>query len=381
MRSVLCVAVLVGGACGDNGSMTEEMEPIQNPVRDAYEKWIKIEPPGVVCGNNTPYKIFANFSDKSDNLIVVLEPGGACWDYESCTGAGGIRGAANVNGLKDDHYKLAPFISPFLNRDAENMPTADWNFVYVPYCTGDVHTGNNVATYTEEGGSRTVEFHHDGHNATEKITDWINANFTHLPKMLVTGCSAGGVGSLVNYHFLRNGISSVKKGYMLNDSGPVFPSSGFSAPLHAKIRSAWNVDSLSGLQPPGFTFEDMGSMNTAIADEFPMDRLATTYFRRDLDFTLYSYERFYNFPPKEEIMAMWDADTQLLVEQYKTRSNLDYFIPYWRPVNDSHCTTLFSFAGSDIEQHDITLEDWIHDFLADRPIKSYIEDPVPGEDP
>ena len=65
---------------------------------------------------------------------------------------------------------------------------------------------------------------------------WIDDNFTHVPKMFVTGCSAGGVGSLVNYHFLRNGMHAVQKGYMLDDSGPVFPSSGYSAPLHAKIR-------------------------------------------------------------------------------------------------------------------------------------------------
>ena len=82
-------------ACGDSTG-----EPILNPPRDMYETWIKIEPPGVVCGNNTPYKFFVNFSDKSDNLVVVLEPGGACWDYDSCTGNNGIRGAANVDGLQ-----------------------------------------------------------------------------------------------------------------------------------------------------------------------------------------------------------------------------------------------------------------------------------------
>src|SRR5262245_58945160 len=108
-------------------------EPIRNPVREAYGAWLKVEP-GAVCGNNSPYKIFVNYSDTSDNLVVVFEPGGACWDYDSCTGRNGIRGAANVNGLADDHYKLAPFISPFVNRSAET-PTTSWNFVYVPYCT------------------------------------------------------------------------------------------------------------------------------------------------------------------------------------------------------------------------------------------------------
>ena len=66
------------------------------PAARSYETWIKIEPPGVVCGNNSQYKFFANFSDKSDNLVVVFEPGGACWDYDSCTGKNGIRGAANA---------------------------------------------------------------------------------------------------------------------------------------------------------------------------------------------------------------------------------------------------------------------------------------------
>jgi hypothetical protein len=374
MRRV--VVLLVAAACGDGGT-----ESIQNPVRDTYEEWVKIEPPGVVCGNNTPYKFFVNFSDKSDNLVVVLEPGGACWDYDSCTGNAGIRGAANVDGLKDDHYKLAGFISPFLNRNSEEVPTTDWNMVYIPYCTGDVHTGNNVATYTSDDGTKSVEFHHDGHHAMEEIVSWLDENFTHVPKMFVTGCSAGGVGSMVDYHFLRSGIKSVEKGYMLDDSGPVFPSSGYSMALHQKIRSAWNVDSIGVDLPAGFTFDDMGTINTAVADEFPHDRLATTYFRRDMNFSLYSYERFYNFPMKDEILRMWDSDTQLLTQLYDTRDNLDYFIPYWRNVNDSHCTTLFSFAGSDIEEQNLTLEGWIRDLLDDKPITSAIEAPVPGEDP
>jgi hypothetical protein len=370
---ILLGAVLVG--CGDSGP-----EPILNPPRDSYETWIKVEPPGVVCGNNSQYKFWVNFSNKSDNLLVVLEPGGACWDYDSCTGKNGIRGAANVNGLEDDHYQLAGFISPFLNRDSDEVPTGDWNYVYIPYCTGDVHTGNAVATYTDETGTKSVEFHHDGHHAMEEIVSWLDENFTHVPKMFVTGCSAGGVGSMVDYHFLRSGIKSVEKGYMLDDSGPVFPSSGYSMPLHAKIRSAWNVDSLGNMLPEGFTFDDMGTLNTALADAFPDDRLATTYFRRDYNFSLYSYERFYDFPPKDEIMRMWDADTQLLTSLYDTRDNLDYFIPYWRNVNDSHCTTLFSFAGSDIEAQDLTLEQWVKDLIGDREIKSAIEAPVPGED-
>src|SRR5687767_12314890 len=99
------LAVVVVAACGSD----PVDEGIQNPPRDQYDAWIKIEPPGVVCSNNSQYKLFANFSDKSDNLVVVFEPGGACWDYESCTGQNGIRGAANIDGIDDDHTNEAPF--------------------------------------------------------------------------------------------------------------------------------------------------------------------------------------------------------------------------------------------------------------------------------
>jgi hypothetical protein len=77
---------------------------------------------------------------------------------------------------------------------------------------------------------------------------------------------------------------------------------------------------------------------------------------------------------------MWDADTQLLVQQYETRDNLYYFLPYYRGINDSHCTTLFNFVGSDIQAQNITLAQWVNDFVGDEPVQSYIEAPVPGED-
>lgn len=375
LAHLLAPALLLLAACGaDDG--------VKNPPRDEYDRWIMIEPEGAVCGDGSQYKFFVNFSNTSDDLVFVFEPGGACWDYESCTGQSGIRGAANVDGLPDDHYLMAPFISPFLQRFDNTSPTQDWNLVYVPYCTGDVHTGNNVITYSDPGGVEPdVTFHHAGHDNVQKVIEWADSNFTHVPRMLVTGCSAGGAGSITNYYFLRNGIAAVEDGFMLDDSGPIFPSGGFSQPLHEKVRDSWNTDSILTDLPAGFDPEDFGSINTALAEAFPDDRLATSYFRRDMNFSLYSYERFYDFPPKEEIMSMWEADTQLLVDMYDSTENLYYYIPYWRELNDSHCTTLISFPGSEIQDKGLDMAVWVDDFLDDkRPLESAIEAPVPGED-
>ena len=375
-RGIALVFGLV--ACGDNFEAPEEQ--LQNPPRDQYDAWLKVEPPGVTCGDGSPYKIFVNYSNTSDNLVVVFEPGGACWDYDSCAGRNGIRGAANPNGIKDNHWEKASFISPFLSRFDDTNPAREWNMIYVPYCTGDVHTGIKTVTYQGGGADPDLTFRHEGHKAVQEVVKWIDRNFTRVPKLLSTGCSAGGVGSLANYKFLREGVAAVEKGYLINDSGPIFPSSGYSKPLHNMIRAAWNLDVLQPYMPADFSLDDMGTINTALADAFPDDRLATTFFRRDYNFSLYSYERFYNFPPKEELLSMWDADTQLLVEQYETRDNLHYFIPYYRNINDSHCTTVLNFVGSDIQERNMTLAQWINDFVDDKPVESMMESPVPGED-
>ena len=50
-------------------------------------------------------------------------------------------------------------------------------------------------------------------------------------------------------------------------------------------------------------------------------------------------------------------------------------------LNSSHCTTVVTFAGSDIADQNVTLADWIHDLVNDQPITSHLQDPVPGEDP
>ena len=49
-------------------------------------------------------------------------------------------------------------ISDFQN--AEN-PFADWYQVFIPYCTGDVHWGNNTETYVPEMGD-PITIHHRG---------------------------------------------------------------------------------------------------------------------------------------------------------------------------------------------------------------------------
>lgn len=348
-----------------------------------YEKWLKVEVPGTVCGNGSQYKFFVNYKEGAKDLLIMLEPGGACWDYASCNGDTDL-GAAHPDGIEDNQLGPAgqsASLSPLIRRDLEG-PTKDFNLVFLPYCTGDVHTGNNVITYKDpEGVGPDLEFHHAGHTNVLKASEWMANQFPELDRLFVTGCSAGGAGALINYYFLRSKIEA-KRGYLMNDAGPIYPSSGFSNPLHTKIRSSWNVDSIFSELPQGYPItDDFGVLNTHLADMFPKDRLSTVYFQRDYNYSRYSYENFYDDNAKADIMSYWAADTELLVDLYETRPNLGYYLPYWREFNDSHCASIISYLDTDIEEQDMNLGDFIDELLDDNvPLGRYMESVQPEED-
>ena len=43
---------------------------------------------------------------------------------------------------------------------AENLRAQGWNIVYLPYCTGDVHTGSAVVSYADSNPAQPrVQYH------------------------------------------------------------------------------------------------------------------------------------------------------------------------------------------------------------------------------
>ena len=357
--------------------------------------WSKVEPEGAVCGDGSQYKFFVNYSPTSDNLLIMFEPGGACWDYESCTG--GERGAANPHGIADDHMLKNEFLN--LLRRAPDNPVSDWNMVFVSYCTGDIHAGDKLATYPDPAGGPPLTFHHAGLDDTQKVIEYLQPLFPRVPQLLVTGCSAGGIGALQNYAAIRTSLAGTQCGYLLNDSGPAFHSDGPSKPVHSKIREAWNLDSylqraatLLGVDVAPLQ-TDFGSINTALADRFPTDRLAFTAYRMDFNYSLYEYQRFYPDATGDEIHALWWQDMQALMQSYDSRPNLAYFVPYFRSDNCSHCVSIppighdtqtvltNPWLGSEIQAQDINLRQFTTRLLDDKqPLRSYVEAPVAGED-
>lgn len=320
--------------------------------------WQRVALPGARCGNGSQYKFFVHDTG-SPNLLFFFEGGGACWDYDSCSGRTGVLGAANPNGIADDYMTqfTAKYVSPIVNgadpglplRSRTDLPTRGWNVVYMPYCTGDVHIGNRQATYVDTtGGQPPLQWSHNGHNNTVAAVNYARGRFPNVNKLLVTGFSAGGTATISGYYFVRRGINP-QRGYLLNDSGPVFsaPNAGsLSRPLHNQIRQSWGLDSVFSQLPASFDPNDFGSTNRVVAREFPNDQIAYTAYTRDYNYSRFSYERFLTPNDKESVLGYWDQDQDSLIASYNAFPNVSYFVPHARPINDSHCSTIITFIGS-----------------------------------
>lgn len=159
-------------------------------------------------------------------------------------------GATNYNGIPTNYMStglaLGGLITPFTSRThpLQKVQTQSWNIVYVPYCTGDVHTGNKVATYGDADPVNPITYYHRGFKNGEAVANWVGRYLPKQDQLLVTGFSAGGVGATAMYGLIRL-ADQPKQSAMLADSGPLFQVDRNASPedapsvLLARTRSAW----------------------------------------------------------------------------------------------------------------------------------------------
>ncbi len=390
--------------------------------RGQFDHWQQVDVPpetGAVCGNGTPYKFFVYRVPDTNNTLFYFEGGGACWDYASCSGQTGIRGARNPNGIPDGYVQNINLLdfqnsanlgtaaaSPLIytHHPYNQFKTGEWNLVYVPYCTGDIYVGDKVAVYDDPAGvEQPLVWHHNGLRNVQSVVSWVKNNLRSPTQLAVAGCSAGSIGALLNYSKLRGHFGS-PYGYLVDDSGPLYNaplSSGNvsdhpSLPLHEEVLSAWTtygdpgdnpMDMLAALTP-GFDPERLASLYAGLSSKFYADRMGMTHFLADGNFSSYSYERFhpdiYNDPDPAsrlaKLRALWQQDTaQNLIPELEATHNWSYYFPMFRDFNESHCTSVLDFRYGEIEELGLDLYDFMRnvvDYRGGPPLRAVETDAV-----
>ena len=193
------------------------------PVRAPADQWTWVDVPGSACANGRPTGFGINPRAGSRDVLVFLQGGGACWDGVTCWGP------VSTSFYVSTGYGRLEFVTDaarpamlFMRREAAN-PFRDFNLVYVPYCTGDVHAGNRVATYDFFGARPT---HHMGARNLSMFLPRIAATFPDAGRVYLAGDSAGGFGSALNLPRVQQAFPRVRVD-VVDDSGPpIEPTAG-----------------------------------------------------------------------------------------------------------------------------------------------------------
>ena len=350
-----------------------------------YFQWETVELPassGASCGNGTPYRFFVNRTPFTSKTVVMFEGGGACWDQGACKG-GTLLDAVNPDGIPtnymSDFNRMAHLglVTPFTARvhPLQAVQTQSWNIVYLTYCTGDVHTGNKVGVYNNVDPSQPLAYYHRGAVNAKAVAAWMARNMKQPDHLLLTGFSAGGVGSAALYPAFRETLAP-KKMALLSDSGPLFdvprnatPAQAPSVLLHNKIRTVWGLDGpqglvteLAGKYPQAGSADNLGSITAGLGKIFPKDRLGYANFQEDSVFSAFSYQKFYpeiaNAPDDATRLKLlnqkWRQELTPWVAQMETQPNIGYYIPNKRELNGAHCLTIMTFGGTSIVERGLT---------------------------
>jgi hypothetical protein len=183
------VLVLALAACGGddggggNGESAAGDADATETTLPPEAEWVEHEAPEeCTCADGSEFTYWSRTADP-EKVVLYFQGGGACFTPETCSFTDGTYTVqAEASGLTDG---TAGGIFDFDNPD---NPFADWSFVFVPYCTGDVHLGDTTHEYSAE-----LSVEHRGYvNASAGLQHVVD-EFDDASQVFVTGSSAGGV--------------------------------------------------------------------------------------------------------------------------------------------------------------------------------------------
>ena len=150
--------------------------------------WEKVVPGGdCVCADGSEFNFWVREADPA-KVVLFLEGGGACFDPTTCAFT------EEDDDLRLEHLAGRRAVTDgwHLTFDRAENPFADYSFVYVPYCTGDVHLGNVTREYSPD---LTVE--HVGMVNGDAALGYLAENFADAEQVVVVGESHGSIASPV----------------------------------------------------------------------------------------------------------------------------------------------------------------------------------------
>jgi ribosome maturation protein SDO1 len=174
----------------------------------------KATSPGGRCADGTMAGYYIHEGTNPSLFVIFMEGGGACYDEVTCT----KRSRMHLGSSKS----WASTMPGSYTYDSDCLSNPDFctaTHAYVAYCTGDLHAGNNTSPSPESWG-----LYFDGHANFVAIVSELQQKhgLNAAKRVLLTGTSAGGVGTFKNVDYLASRLpQATVKG--APDAGWFFP--------------------------------------------------------------------------------------------------------------------------------------------------------------
>jgi len=246
--------------------------------------WIDVE--GALSRDGSPAGIYYRHSKTGNkNLLVYLAGGGVCADNFFCnmnppnkaaslTAENVGSGVFNIFGPDQEPQDPSGerWQSGIFKDDPAN-PVKDWNMVFIPYVTGDVYFGSrpNGTVPDVEGTFQFV-----GKTNMLKFISRIVATYPDAGVVLLSGSSAGGIGSLLNYTYLADAYIDQGKGarvFVLDDAGPFFDDQHLEVCIQKRYRDIYGLNDSLPQECTGCFNADGGGLTAGLlkflADKYP----------------------------------------------------------------------------------------------------------------
>lgn len=344
---------VTGDSVADAGDATGTHLPTlaELPVGQAVE----LEPGGkTTCSHDTKFAYFVR-KGTSNKVVLDFQGGGACWNAETCAIGDALCTQtieSTENAVKDGYahgiYDLANPKNPF----------KDWTFVVVPYCTCDIHWGDNQATYGT--GKDAVTVQHRGAVNARAVLDWVYANYAKPETIFVTGCSAGSYGSLMWATHVMHHYPDVPV-YQMGDSGAGIITANFLADSFPQWKANLALpDWIPSLANADTSKMDLGDVYHRVGEFYPNRTLSQYNTAYDENQTFYF-----------QAMGGKDANAwhELMVAAIaKIASNTPNFRSFTAP-GDQHCIVPFDEFYT-YEAGGVKLVDWVTDLVNGKPVQS-----------
>lgn len=286
--------------------------PIGSALTVPNDQWTWVDFPDSSCDDGSTTGIGVYHSSTSSNLLVFMNGGGACWDYQTCyqlnTASHGPFQQAEFA-----QFASASMAGTIFDRSEAQNPFKDWSYVFIPYCTGDVHSGNNVIQYSM--GTSTKTYHHTGHANVLAYLKRLQPTFPTPGKLVVSGSSAGGFGSLLNYATFRWYWPETKS-YLLDDSGPPLENDWIPQGFVMSWLTNWNLQALLDDWCGDMCTTDLSYGVVVLTGAYPNDRMSLLSSLQDK--TISGYFLLSN-------TGMQAALTQLATDRLDPTTNFHYF--------------------------------------------------------